>query len=139
MARIFNKIIEKEKRRYLRNNSTKTEKLVWQYLRRRHVMGYKFRRQYGVYQFVLDFYCPELKLAIEIDGPTHIGEDAQKYDEYRQNKIEELGIVFLRFTNEEVYSKLDWVIEEVGRKVTQLTTPKPPPKIGGGPRGRSSE
>ena len=63
--------------------------------------------------FVIDFYVPELKLAIEIDGPTHYGEVAEAYDARRQSYIESKGIRFLRFTNRQVYRELDAVVEAI--------------------------
>ncbi len=68
MNKIFNQNTQKEERRSLRRRSTKAERTLWQNLRERGFEGYKFRRQVSVGFFVLDFYCPELKLAIEVDG-----------------------------------------------------------------------
>ena len=82
---------------------------MWNHLSRRQMSGYKFRRQHSVDQYVLDFYCPELKLAIEIDGDSHFMPGAQEQDKTRQEHIEAFGIRFLpaspaggRFTNEDV-------------------------------------
>ena len=114
MTIIFNKNSEKEKRRYLRNNSTFTEKLIWQYLRRKQVLGVRFLRQYSVDYFVLDFYAPKIKLAIEIDGFSHFeSKEAVEYDKRRQEQIENYGISFIRFTNKEVRSNLDKVMEAI--------------------------
>ena len=66
MTQNFNKVSEKEKRRKLRRDQTFCEKIVWNYLRDRKTLGYKFRRQYSVDHYVIDFYCPELKLAVEL-------------------------------------------------------------------------
>lgn len=71
MTRLFNKKSEKEKRRYLRNNQTFSEKLVWLNLRKKQVYGEKFLRQFSINKFVVDFYCPRLRLVIEIDGDSH--------------------------------------------------------------------
>lgn len=70
MTKHYNKITAKEKRRQLRNNMTYCEKLVYMYLRKKQY-GYRFLRQYSVDQFVIDFYCLKLKLAVEIDGDVH--------------------------------------------------------------------
>jgi len=75
--------------------------------------GYKFRRQYGVNKYVVDFYCPKLKLAIEIDGDSHFGNQAIKYDQKRQSYIESFGIKFLRFTNNDIYNNIDEVLEVI--------------------------
>ena len=88
MTQNFNKVSEKEKRRKLRRNQTFCEKIVWTYLRDRKTLGCKFRRQYSVDHYVIDFYCTELKLAIELDGSIHDEPDQKKYDTYRQEYLE---------------------------------------------------
>ena len=105
MTRIFNRSSDTEKRRRLRRESPLAEQRLWLRLRNRQLMGYRFRRQYGVGPYVLDFYCPELKLAIEVDGDSHF--EAREYDRKRQRYIESLGIRVLRFTNREVFERLD--------------------------------
>jgi very-short-patch-repair endonuclease len=70
--------------------------------------------------FGLDFYCPKLKLAIEVDGPSHDGPEAEAYDRFRQRDIESLGIQFLRFPNAEVYRELDAVVEAIQQRVREL-------------------
>ena len=85
---------------------TEAETLVWSKLRAKQMCGYKFRRQYSVGVYILDFYCPSLKLAIEIDGDTHFQAGARKYDLARQEFIERFGIRFLRFTNPQVCENL---------------------------------
>ena len=78
MTLLFNKSSEKNKRKRLRNNATIAEKILWEELKGSKLLGYKFRRQYGVGPFVVDFYCPRLKLAIEVDGSYHLREDVVK-------------------------------------------------------------
>lgn len=89
------------------------ELLLWSKLRGKGVAGHKFRRQYSVSNFVLDFYCPQQKLAIEIDGATHFTEGAEEYDRERQQVIESYGIRFLRFTNAEVMENIDGVVLKI--------------------------
>ena len=113
MTQFFNKTSEKEKRRILRNNMPSAEGLVWSRLRNSQVLGYKFRRQYSVGPYVIDFFCPALKLAVEIDGDSHFVTDAIENDERRQAFIELFGIHFLRFTNNEVNRELEAVIEKI--------------------------
>lgn len=120
VTRIYNRHFDKEKRQYLRNNSPKAEALLWQKIRRRQVANIKFRRQYGIERFVLDFYSPHLNLAIEIDGPTHIGREVKKYDQCRQSFVESLGIRFLRFTNEEIYEDINSVVGTIYQKIVEL-------------------
>lgn len=82
--------------------------------------GLKFIRQYGVGSYVIDFYCPKLKLAIEIDGDSHFQERAEEYDKKRQKFIEQFGIKFLRVTNTDIYENLDGVTEEIIDIANQL-------------------
>ena len=99
---------------------TKAEALIWQKLRCKQIENCKFRNQYSVEQFVLDFYSPEIKLAIEIDGESHFQEGAAHYDNERQIFIESAGIKFLRFTNNQVYENLNGVLEIIAQKIREL-------------------
>ena len=100
-------------RRMLRRNLSNAEAIVWKHLSRRQVCGYKFRRQYGIDRYVIDFYCPELKLAIEIDGDSHSTETAQANDRNREKHIRNYGVTFLRFTNSDVLQNLNGVLEKI--------------------------
>jgi very-short-patch-repair endonuclease len=120
MTKLFNKTSEKLKRRELRTNMTKAEAIVWQKLRCKQIENCKFRNQYSVDRFVLDFYSPEIKLAIEIDGESHFQEGVAQYDEERQVFIESAGIQFLRFTNQDVYENLNGVLETIAYKIQEL-------------------
>ncbi len=117
MTRLFNQTSELEKRRVLRKNMPPAEIILWSKLRGNNLNGCKFRRQYSVGPYVLDFYCPQLKLAIEIDGESHFMEGAEIRDQKRQTVIESAGITFLRFTNRDVYERIDGVIETILEKV----------------------
>ena len=112
----FNKISGKKKRRKLRNNSTKAEIYLWTHIRNKK-LGYRFLRQYGVGQYVIDFYSPRLKLAVEVDGVTHLTKEELEYDEKRQFEIEQVGIQFIRFTNLEVYYDIENVIEKLTDRI----------------------
>ena len=120
MTQYFNKITEKQKRRQLRNNLTQAERVVWAKLRDKQMGGHKFRRQYSVDSYVVDFYCPVLKLAVEIDGDSHFEEGVEAYDQQRQAFIENFGIRFLRFTNREVFENLEGVLEAIRQSVKRL-------------------
>lgn len=122
MTQLFNQHETLEKRRKLRNNAPEAESRLWQQLKGKRVGGYKFRRQFSVGLYILDFYCPALKLAIEIDGPSHDSEDAQEYDAIRQRAIEALGIRFLRFTNADIYGRLEGVLVTISGLVEGLTS-----------------
>ena len=99
---------------------TQAETLVWSKLRAKQMCGYKFRRQYSVGVYVLDFYCPTLKLAIEIDGDTHFQAGAKISDLSRQDFIEKFGIRFLRFTNQQVSKNLEGVLARIKKSVEQM-------------------
>ena len=101
MTKHYNKKSEQEKRRSLRKNMTYCEKIVWLNLRKRQ-LGYRFLRQYSVDHFVIDFYCPDLKLAIEVDGASHNDPEQKKYDIQRQKYLEEFNIKFVRIKDEEL-------------------------------------
>jgi very-short-patch-repair endonuclease len=113
MTQVFNKAEEKTKRRMLRKNMPQAEVILWTKLKDKGLKSYKFRRQYSVDKFVIDFYCPKLKLAIEVDGDSHFLEDADIRDRERQSIIESYGITFLRFTNREIRENIDGVLGKI--------------------------
>ncbi|MBA3706485.1 MAG: 1-(5-phosphoribosyl)-5-[(5-phosphoribosylamino)methylideneamino]imidazole-4-carboxamide isomerase [Bacteroidetes bacterium] len=103
----------------LRNNLTPSETLLWNYLGQGQ-LGIKFRRQHPASVYVLDFYAHKIKLAIEIDGSIHSLEEVKRNDLERQDHLESLGISFLRFTNEQVLTNLESVIEKIKREMSVL-------------------
>ena len=107
----------KEKARELRNNSTKTEILLWTFLKGRQLRGFDFHRQRPIDEYIVDFFCNELMLAIEIDGVSHIGQE--EYDLERQNKLEKLGVRFLRFKDDEVFYNCDYVVREIEKWIDE--------------------
>ena len=93
---------------------TSAEVVLWQMLRNRQVDGLKFRRQFGVGSYVLDFYCPELRLAVELDGAVHDSEEAIVYDRARTEYLwREHGIHVLRFENREVFECPKMILYEI--------------------------
>ncbi|MDR3643164.1 MAG: endonuclease domain-containing protein [Candidatus Doudnabacteria bacterium] len=100
-------------RKQLRNNSSPAEIILWLELKGRKLNGRKFRRQYGVEQFTVDFYCPECKLAVELDGETHNNPQSFNYDAKRTEVILGHGIKTIRFTNKEIRENLAGVLEEI--------------------------
>ncbi len=113
MTKIFNQTILKQRRKELRNNMPVTEARLWYYLKSRQLKNYKFRRQYSVGRYILDFYCPELKTAIEIDGDFHFNDQTRIYDQARQKYLESVGIITLRFTNIDIVENIDGVINVI--------------------------
>ena len=136
MVRIFNRCSEKLKRQSLRNVMPQAEKLLWEKLRRRQVLGFRFRRQYSVEGYIIDFYCPELRLAIEVDGDSHFQKGSQEKDRRRQIQVEALGIHFFRVRNVEVFEHIDDILLALVRKVQELwghgyAPPYSPPLVRG--------
>ena len=127
MTEIFNKKSETKKRRELRHQMTKAEVVLWTQFKGKKVQRHKFRRQYGVGPYVLDFCCPKLRLAIEIDGGSHFQAGAGDYDGNRQALIQKLGIRFLRFTISDVYESLNGVLEKVAAAIQRLESGRKPP------------
>ena len=117
--RIYNQLKLKPLQRKLRKNSTDVERLVWNLVRNRQIEGLKFFRQYGAGTYILDFYCPQLKLAIEIDGGQH-DENSEK-DSERTQYLNSLGIEVLRFWNNDVLQNIEGVYENTISKIKQLT------------------
>jgi 5-methyltetrahydrofolate--homocysteine methyltransferase len=101
--------------RELRVRQTAAEQALWKALRDRRLSKAKFRRQHQVESYILDFYCVRLKVAIELDGPIH--EDQRAYGARRTQKLRALGIVVIRFTNDDVLANDDAVCEEIARVV----------------------
>jgi very-short-patch-repair endonuclease len=97
-------------RRDLRARSTPAERALWQMLRISRVCGFKFRRQHSIDRYVVDFYCPEVRVAIELDGGIHDDPLRAEYDRRRQRDLEERGVSVLRFRNEAVLSAPDLMI-----------------------------
>jgi len=112
MTKHYNKKSEQEKRRTLRSNMTYCEKILWMYLRKKQY-GYRFLRQYSIDQYVIDFYCPKLKLAVESDGSVHELTEQKEYDKERQSDLEKFGITFVRITNEELLANPNKAFEKI--------------------------
>lgn len=106
----FNKKEQKQLRKKLRSEMPKSERILWDRLRGNQI-GYKFRRQHGIGRYIVDFYCPSVKVVVEIDGLSH--EDNYEHDMFRQEYIESLGIRVLRFNTEEVFNNLDYVVHAI--------------------------
>ena len=120
VTEVFNRQSEKPTRQLLRNTLPAAELVLWSKLKNRQVCSRKFRRQFSVGPYVVDFYCPALKLAIEIDGDSHFQPGEQEKDQRRQEDIEFFGVVFLRFRNNEVWENLEGVLEAIYRKVREM-------------------
>ena len=110
---IFNKTSMKDARRELRRNQTGAEKLLWEALRDRQLAGAKFRRQHSIGTYVVDFYCADAKLVVELDGSVHDSPEAQLADCERDAIICDLGLSMMRFRNSDVEERLAYVLEKI--------------------------
>jgi very-short-patch-repair endonuclease len=117
MNEFFNRENETDKRRRLRGSMPDAEVILWSRLKGRQLLGCKFRRQYSVGLFVVDFFSVEIKLGIELDGDSHFQPGAPEYDRERQQFIESFGIRIVRILNTGIYENLDGVLEMIGREV----------------------
>lgn len=120
MTTHYNRRSEKVNRRELRQSSTQAEKILWQHLKNRNLMGLKFRRQYSVDQFVLDFYCPEIKLAIELDGKIHLDKKVKNHDENRDGFIKGFGIKIIRIGNDLILEDIQQVLELIEKEINKV-------------------
>jgi very-short-patch-repair endonuclease len=107
------KAATQEYARELRNRTTGAEQRLWALLRNGQLKGKKFRRQHALANYVVDFYCNECKLAIELDGNFHTNTEAKEYDKSRTALLKELGITVLRFWNEEVIKDPSKVLQRI--------------------------
>jgi very-short-patch-repair endonuclease len=119
MTILYNKSKNLAKRIFLRRNQTPQEIILWARLRRNN-LGFKCKRQYSVGPYVLDFYFPLKKIAIELDGSQHI--ENQDYDKERNEYLSLVGIKVLRFWNNEINDNIHGVIDNILRK---LDSPSP--------------
>jgi very-short-patch-repair endonuclease len=103
---------------------------MWSILRRRKLSGFKFRRQYPIGGFIVDFYCVKERLAIELDGEQHADEESVEYDERRTGRLNELGVRVIRFWDHDVLKDTDVVAESIWRALTCSSEPSPLPSPG---------
>jgi imidazole glycerol-phosphate synthase subunit HisF len=110
----------REIRKKLRHNTTNAEKFLWRYIRDKQLQV-KFLRQVSIGRFVVDFYCKEIGLAIELDGSIHDKKEIKERDKIRQAIIESDNVHFLRFTNEEVFNDTDVVLLKIQKACAELS------------------
>jgi len=92
---------------------TNAERLLWSKIRRKQLKGFQVYRQKPIGQFVVDFYCPNAKLVIELDGGQHYSEVIQAKDQSRDKYMDGIGLKVLRFSDKEVFENLSGVVEEI--------------------------
>ncbi len=123
---IFNIKETLEKRKLLRSGQTEAETKLWENLRNKRLNGLKFFRQYGIGYYIADFYCPRLKLAIEVDGNGHFSKDGVEYDRERYTHFLAVGIKTIRFSNSDVLKKMQDVLTNIAETCFEI---KPSPSL----------
>ena len=104
--------------RALRKRGTLAEVILWQCIKRKAIYGYEFHRQVPIDNYIVDFYCHELKLVIEIDGISH--DDKFEYDQMREHKLKSLGVNLIRFADEDVKSETEAVLQALKRRIKKI-------------------
>jgi len=113
--RIKRKNIDKCKK--LRRDQTEAEKRLWSILRDRQLSGVKFRRQYPLGNYILDFYSPEYRLGIEADGSQHYENDIREKDDIREKELSMVGVEIIRFNDSEILRNIEGVCESILQKL----------------------
>ncbi|MEE1962564.1 endonuclease domain-containing protein [Allomuricauda taeanensis] len=121
----------KELARQLRNNATRSEVLLWQKLKRDQMHGYDFHRQKPIDEYIVDFFCNRLRLAIEVDGYSHEILEVWEKDVKKTNRLNELGIHVLRFSDHQVFKDMENVLRTIEDYISnfEATPPSIPPYI----------
>lgn len=126
MPKVHNLKISEEIRKKLRKSSSQMEGAFWRRVRNNQI-GYKFRRQHGIGQYVVDFYCPELQLVIEIDGDSHAEKEHIEYDKAREYFFRKLNLRIIRYYNRDIVNNIEGVFEDLLARIEKLTNPIYPP------------
>lgn len=111
--KLHNRKYLKNTRKHLRNHSTSAEAELWKMLQHSQLRGFKFRRQHSVGKYILDFYCPKIKLAIELDGETHADLQAIAKDKDRDDFLARHGITVFHYENRWVFEYPEVIQEEI--------------------------
>lgn len=110
---LFNNQSLKDRRRELRKNQTETEKILWESIRGKRFHGLKFYRQFSIGPYILDFYCPKLRLGIELDGNPHKEKEAKILDRDKERILLASNVKILRFWNDEVANNIEEILEKI--------------------------
>ena len=105
----------------MRKRPTRAETILWQYLRGKRLRGLRFRRQQPIDRYIVDFYCRQAQLVVEVDGSSHYSGEVAEYDEQRTRFLNELGLSVLRFSNEQVIYETDEVLNAIAEHLPSET------------------
>lgn len=117
MTKLYNINQLKKTRRKLRSNMTDAEQKLWHKLRKHQIKNTRFLRQYSIDRFVVDFYCPKYKLAVELDGGQHNDPQKKEQDLHRTLFLKQFDIKLIRFWNNQVLTNIDQVVEEISNNI----------------------
>jgi very-short-patch-repair endonuclease len=117
---LYNHKTLRERRRELRNNQTPAEKILWSKISKNQISGLRFLRQYSIGSYILDFYCPKIRLGIELDGNIHKEKESKIYDKDREKYLGSLDINVIRFWNDNVLKNTENVLDKLHNKIKQL-------------------
>ena len=120
----------KQLSRQLRENMTDAERYLWAKIRMKQLKGYQFYRQKPIGDYIVDFFCPRAKLVVEIDGSQHFSDEMAEYDRIRDEYIRSLGLRVLRFTNTNVLTHIEGVVENIIENVGDEIPLSPPLRKG---------
>jgi very-short-patch-repair endonuclease len=114
---IYNTTAKEEQRKELRNSLTIAEAVLWNQLKDNQLAGKKFRRQESIGPYIADFYCPESRLIVELDGAGHYSVGGAEHDAKRTEYLRERGLKVIRFENKAVFDDLEWVLEMIKKNL----------------------
>ena len=117
MTEVYNKKKMTKTRQALRKNMPKAEIILWSYLKGKQILGLKFRRQYSINKDTVDFYCPSIKLAIEVDGDSHMYNKQQEKDLQKEGNLKKLNIKLIRYLNTDIYDNIEGVVEDIHKQI----------------------
>lgn len=113
MTEIFNRGYHKSLRKWLRNNATLAERVFWNHIKGKQLAGFKFKRQCGIGNYVVDFYCPKIRLIVELDGGIHNDPQVKERDLMREEYLFSLGLHIKRYANEDVLYNIGEVLDDM--------------------------
>ena len=114
---LFNASAKRKTRTHLRKSSTAAEAVLWTHIQNRKLLGKKFRRQSSVGPYIVDFYCPECRLVVELDGAPHFAPQVDEYEKRRTEYLENAGLKILRFENKAVRDNIEFVLEMIKQRL----------------------
>ena len=117
---IYNNPKKKDRRKELRNEGTAAEAVLWTYLQKRQLLGKKFRRQYSIGPYVVDFYCPECSLIVELDGASHFSILREDYEAERSRYLQKQNVQILRFENRILRENAESVLETIRETIRKI-------------------